>query len=61
MKVAILGGTGLVGTEMISILAERKFPVTELIVFASTRSEGKTLSTPSAMSYVVLQKPRMTL
>ncbi len=46
MKVAILGGTGLVGTEMISILAERKFPLTELVVFASPRSEGRKLATP---------------
>ena len=46
MKIAILGGTGLVGTEMISILAERKFPVTELVVFASSRSEGRKLNTP---------------
>jgi aspartate-semialdehyde dehydrogenase len=46
MKVAILGGTGLVGTEMISILAERKFPVSELVVFASPRSEGRKLATP---------------
>ena len=46
MKVAILGGTGLVGTEMISILAERKFPLTELVVFASERSRDRKLSTP---------------
>lgn len=46
MKVAILGGTGLVGTEMISILAERNFPIDEIVVFASSRSEGKKLATP---------------
>lgn len=46
MRVAILGGTGLVGTEMISILAQRNFPVSELVVFASPRSLGKKLSTP---------------
>lgn len=46
MKLAILGGTGLVGTEMISILAERKFQIDELVIFASTRSEGKKLNTP---------------
>lgn len=46
MKVAVLGGTGLVGTEMISIMAQRKFPVSELLVFASERSEGKVLQTP---------------
>ncbi|MFN8015851.1 MAG: aspartate-semialdehyde dehydrogenase [Acidimicrobiia bacterium] len=46
MRVAILGGTGLVGTEMISILASRNFPIDELVVFASPRSEGKILETP---------------
>ena len=46
MKVAILGGTGLVGTAMIEILAQRKFPVSELVVFASERSLGRKLSTP---------------
>lgn len=46
MKIAVLGGTGLVGTEMISILDQRNFDVTELVIFASTRSEGKTISTP---------------
>lgn len=46
MKVAILGGTGLVGTEMISIFAERKFPIDELVVFASPRSKDKVLTTP---------------
>lgn len=46
MKVAVIGGTGLVGTEMISIMSERNFPVSELVVFASTRSEGKKISTP---------------
>jgi aspartate-semialdehyde dehydrogenase len=46
MKIAVIGGTGLVGTEMISILAERNFPVTELVIFASPRSEGKVIQTP---------------
>jgi len=46
MKVAVLGGTGLVGTEMISIMAQRNFDVTELVIFASSRSEGKVISTP---------------
>jgi len=46
MKLAILGGTGLVGTEMISILSERNFHIDELVVFASARSEGKKLNTP---------------
>jgi aspartate-semialdehyde dehydrogenase len=41
MKVAVVGATGLVGTEMLKVLAERNFPVTELIPVASERSKGK--------------------
>ena len=41
MKVAVVGATGLVGTEMLTVLAERNFPVTELIPVASERSKGK--------------------
>ena len=41
MKVAVVGATGLVGTKMLQVLAERNFPVTELIPVASTRSLGK--------------------
>lgn len=41
MKVAVVGATGLVGSKMLEVLAERKFPVTELIPVASERSVGK--------------------
>ena len=41
MKVAVVGATGLVGTKMLQVLAERKFPVTELIPAASEKSIGK--------------------
>ena len=41
MKVAVVGATGLVGNKMMQILAERNFPVTELIPVASERSVGK--------------------
>jgi aspartate-semialdehyde dehydrogenase len=41
MKVAVVGATGLVGTKMLDVLAERNFPVTELIPVASERSVGK--------------------
>ena len=41
--VAVLGATGAVGQEMMNILAERNFPVKELIPLASARSAGKTL------------------
>jgi aspartate-semialdehyde dehydrogenase len=40
-NVAIVGATGAVGQEMISILRERNFPVRELRLLASERSEGK--------------------
>jgi aspartate-semialdehyde dehydrogenase len=41
MKVAVVGATGLVGTKMLQVLAERAFPVDELIPVASERSVGK--------------------
>ncbi|GAB3932783.1 aspartate-semialdehyde dehydrogenase [Mucilaginibacter myungsuensis] len=44
MKVAVVGATGLVGTKMLQVLAERNFPVTELIPVASERSVGKEIT-----------------
>lgn len=41
--VAVVGATGAVGNEMIAVLEERNFPVERLRLFASERSEGKTL------------------
>jgi aspartate-semialdehyde dehydrogenase len=41
MKVAVVGATGLVGSKMLEVLAERNFPVTELFPVASERSIGK--------------------
>ena len=41
MKVAVVGATGLVGTKMLQVLAERNFPVDELIPVASAASIGK--------------------
>ncbi|MFD6325835.1 aspartate-semialdehyde dehydrogenase [Streptomyces sp. NPDC058442] len=43
MRVGIVGATGQVGTVMRSILEERKFPLTELRLFASARSAGTVL------------------
>lgn len=43
MKVAVVGATGLVGGEIMKVLAERNFPVSELIPVASERSVGKTV------------------
>src|SRR5690606_37369307 len=41
MRVAVVGATGHVGSEMLKVLAARNFPVTELIPVASERSMGK--------------------
>ncbi len=43
MKVGLMGATGMVGAEMLRVLAERNFPLDELRVFASARSEGRKL------------------
>jgi aspartate-semialdehyde dehydrogenase len=43
MRIGIVGATGQVGGVMRQILAERQFPVTQLRVFASARSAGRTL------------------
>ncbi len=43
-KVAVVGATGLVGREMLTVLEERGFPVAELVPLASERSEGEALS-----------------
>lgn len=44
MKVAVVGATGMVGEVMLKVLAERNFPITELLVVASERSVGKKLT-----------------
>jgi len=44
LKVAVLGATGAVGQELLSLLAERQFPVAELVLLASPRSAGQTLT-----------------
>jgi aspartate-semialdehyde dehydrogenase len=43
-RVAVVGATGAVGREMLNILAERKFPVSEVVALASSRSQGQELS-----------------
>ena len=44
MKVAVVGATGAVGREIIKTLAERGFPVTEVVALASGRSAGQEIS-----------------
>ncbi len=43
-KVAVVGATGVVGREMLQILAERQFPANEVVALASRRSQGKEAS-----------------
>ncbi|MCC7304838.1 MAG: aspartate-semialdehyde dehydrogenase [Alphaproteobacteria bacterium] len=43
-KIAVVGATGNVGHEVLGILAERKFPIRELVALASPRSAGKEVS-----------------
>ena len=41
MKIAVVGATGMVGEVMLKVLAERNFPLTDLILVASEKSVGK--------------------
>ncbi len=52
MKVAVVGATGLVGRNMLRVLEERNFPVTELIPVASEKSSGSKI-TFKGKEYVV--------
>ncbi len=44
MRVAVVGATGMVGTNILKTLEERNFPVTELLLVASAQSVGKELT-----------------
>ena len=44
MRVAVVGVTGMVGNVMLEVLAERNFPITELISVASEKSVGKKIT-----------------
>lgn len=43
-KVAVVGATGNVGREILNILAEREFPISEIFALASAKSKGKEIS-----------------
>lgn len=67
MRIAIVGATGLVGNTLLKILAERKFPVTELLLVASEKSVGKQVEY-NGKTYKILsaeeaiaQKPQIAL
>lgn len=67
MKIAVVGATGLVGAKMLEVLAERNFPVTELIPVASERSVGKEITFKSkvykvqSMNQAIAAKPHIAL
>lgn len=67
MKIAVVGATGLVGTKMLQVLAERNFPVTELIPVASERSVGKEITFKGekykivSMSDAIAAKPAIAI
>jgi aspartate-semialdehyde dehydrogenase len=54
MKVAIVGATGAVGQELLTVLEKRSFPVTELVPMASSRSVG-TQITFAGRDYSVIE------
>ena len=53
MKVAVVGATGMVGSVMLEVLAERKLPISELLLVASERSVGKKIDF-EGKSYTVI-------
>lgn len=61
MKVAVVGATGLVGSEILTVLAERNFPVTELIPVASEKSKGKEIEFKGKKYKVVTAKEAIEL
>ncbi|MCB9626674.1 MAG: aspartate-semialdehyde dehydrogenase [Sandaracinaceae bacterium] len=56
-KVAVVGATGAVGQEMLRVLEERNFPVSELVPVASARSAGKTVTFKGQEHTVVAISP----
>jgi aspartate-semialdehyde dehydrogenase len=67
MKVAVVGATGMVGNVMLEVLAERNFPLTELLVVASKNSIGKKIKfkdkeyTIIGLEEAVNQKPEIAI
>ncbi len=46
MRVGVFGATGAVGREIVQVLGDRKFPLTELKLYSSPRSAGTVMKTP---------------
>lgn len=67
MKIAVVGATGLVGSKMLEVLAERNFPLTELIPVASEKSVGKEIEFKEkkykvhSMAEAIASKPLIAL
>jgi len=67
MKLAVIGATGMVGTIMIKLLEERKFPITELLVVASKNSIGNPVHYQNrtikiiGLEEAVLKKPEIAI
>ena len=67
MLVAVVGATGLVGSKMLEVLEEQKFPVSELLPVASSRSWGKKVKfqgkewTVISAEEAVARKPQLAL
>lgn len=56
-RVAVLGATGAVGREMLSVLDEMRLPVSEVIALASARSEGEEVEFGRRLLKVKVAKP----
>ncbi len=67
MKIAVVGATGLVGSKMLEVLNERKFPISELIPVASEKSLGKFISFQNksiiiqSMEQAIAAKPQLAI
>lgn len=67
MKLALVGATGLVGTKMLEVLAERNFNITTLLLVASERSVGKEITYKNekikivSMEHAIAEKPSIAI
>jgi aspartate-semialdehyde dehydrogenase len=66
-SIAVVGATGMVGAVMLKVLEERNFPIAELLLVASERSVGKTLTfkgrphTIIGLAAAVAEKPQIAI
>jgi len=67
MRIAVVGATGLVGQKMLEVLSESKLPITEILLAASERSVGSSISysgsdyTVLSLQQVLEAKPQVAL